>query len=202
MSHGTEHHLEEAEHAQHHAADPFNQRVAMTMAMIAACLACVAMLSHRSHNETIQSQIHANDSLTEASNKWGYFQAKKNRQYMFDVDAKMLAILSTEVKDTTAKADATDLIKDLRKEVAKYEHEVKEIEKEARELTDKAKEFDKEAVHAHHMSNRFDLGELGVELALVFCSLAVLTKRKPFWYSGMLVGVVGFGVAMSAYLLH
>jgi hypothetical protein len=38
MSHGTEHHLEEAEHAHHHAMDPFNARVAMTMAMIAAAL--------------------------------------------------------------------------------------------------------------------------------------------------------------------
>jgi hypothetical protein len=201
MSHGTEHHLEEAEHAQHHAADPFNTRVAMTMAMIAAALACVAMLSHRTHNETIQSQIHANDNLTEASNQWGYFQAKKNRQYMFDVNAKVLAILAKDMKDSSAKEEAAGLIEDLKKDVARYEKDVEKIEDDAKKLTDKAKDFDKEAVHAHHMSNRFDLGELGVELALVFCSLAVLTKRKPFWYSGVVVGVIGFAVAMSAYVI-
>jgi cell division protein FtsL len=202
MSHGMEHHLEEAEHAKHHAADPFDKRVAMTMAIVAACLACVSMLSHRSHNTTIQSQIHANDNLTEASNQWGYFQAKKNRQYMFDVSGKILTIQSKEFKDETAKTDAAELVKDLKKTIAEYKEEVKEIEKEARELTAKAKEFDKEAAHAHHMSDRFDLGELGVELALVFCSLAVLTKRKDFWYGGIGVGTVGFVVAMSAYLIH
>ncbi len=202
MSHGTEHHLEEAEHAQHHAADPLNQRVAMTMAIIAACLACVTMLSHRSHNATIQNQIHSNDRLTEASDKWGYFQAKKNRQYMFDVNAKTLAILSTELKDTKAKADAADLVTDLKGTVADYKKEATKIEEEARGLSEKAKEFEKEAAHAHHMSDRFDLGELGVEFALVLCSLTVLTKRKEFWYIGIGVGAVGFLVAMSAYLLH
>jgi uncharacterized coiled-coil protein SlyX len=202
MSHGTEHHLEEAEHAQHHAIDPLNQRVAMTMAIIAACLACVTMLSHRSHNATIHNQIHSNDRLTEASDKWSYFQAKKNRQYMFDANAKMLSVLSAEVKDTKAKADAADVIKDWKGNVADYKADVKKIEEEARELTEKAKHFEEEAAHAHHMSDRFDLGELGVELALVLCSLTVLTRRKAFWFTGIGVGVVGFVVAMSAFLLH
>ena len=47
MSHGMEEHLEHAEHAQHAAHNPFDRRVAMSMAIVAAVLACVAMLSHR-----------------------------------------------------------------------------------------------------------------------------------------------------------
>ena len=92
MSHGTEHHVEESHHAEHASHDEFTKRVAMSMAIIAAALAFVTLLSHRSHNATIQNQIRSNDNLTEASDKWGYFQAKKNRQYMLEADAQLLAV--------------------------------------------------------------------------------------------------------------
>jgi hypothetical protein len=45
------------------------------------------------------------------------------------------------------------------------------------------------------------LGELGVELALVLCSLAVLTKRAPFWYSGIGFGILGSCVAITGLFL-
>ena len=51
MSHGTEHHLEHAEHAQHQAHDPFDRRVAVSMAIMAAVLAGVTLASHRGHTE-------------------------------------------------------------------------------------------------------------------------------------------------------
>ena len=46
------------------------------------------------------------------------------------------------------------------------------------------------------------LAELGVELGLVLCSLAVLTKRPPFWYSGLTAAAVGVLLAGSAFLVH
>ena len=36
---------------------------------------------------------------------------------------------------------------------------------------------------------------------LVLCSLAVLTKRPPFWYVGIGIGLLGAGVAASALFL-
>jgi hypothetical protein len=58
----------------------------------------------------------------------------------------------------------------------------------------------------HHLGNRYDLAELGLEMGLVFCSLAILTKQRNFWYIGLacsLLGAViaGLGVAHQ-YLLH
>ena len=78
MAHGQPH--EEAEHAQHHAADPFDKRVAMTMVVIAALLAGVKVLGHRTHNDTLGYQIKAGVTNTEASNLWNFFQAKKMRR--------------------------------------------------------------------------------------------------------------------------
>src|SRR5262249_36365634 len=77
----TEHHLEHAEHAQHAAHSPFDRRVTMTIAIIAALLACVTLLSHRAHNETLALEIEAGQFSTSATDKWNQYQAKKIRQY-------------------------------------------------------------------------------------------------------------------------
>ena len=41
-----------------------------------------------------------------------------------------------------------------------------------------------------------------IELALVLCSVAVLTKRAPFWYSGIAIGLIGAAVGLSGLLVH
>lgn len=200
MSHGTEHHLEEAHHAEHAAHDDFTKRVAMTMAIVAAALAFVTLLSHRSHNATIQNQIKANDHLTEASNKWAYYQAKKNRQYMLEADAEMLAVLPRDTGKLGAAERADQLVARWQKNAANYKEESAEIEAEARQLTETATRYEKDAHRTHLESNFFDVGELGIELALVLCSIAVLTKRTPFWLTGIAVGAAGFVGALGGFV--
>ena len=53
-----------------------------------------------------------------------------------------------------------------------------------------------------HRADRFDLGELGVELGLVLCSVAILTKRSLFWLIGMNATLVGVAVAATAFFLR
>jgi hypothetical protein len=199
MSHdSTEHHLEEAQHAGHAIQDNFTRNVAMTMAIIAAALAFVTLMSHRQHNATLQLQIKSNDNLTEASNRWAYYQAKKNRQYMNQGLADMLEVTAPAPgKDEKAQA----LITKWRSSTDKYQEESQEIEKEARSLTDKAADFERQAHLSHGASNFFDVGHLGIEMALVICALAVLTRKSIFWFVGMGVGVVGLAVALSGFVL-
>jgi hypothetical protein len=87
---------EEAEHASHHGQDPFDKRIALTMVVVAALLAGVKILGHRAHNATLSDQIKANVSTTKASNAWNYYQAKKNRQYLYEAEADLLALLSAK----------------------------------------------------------------------------------------------------------
>jgi hypothetical protein len=47
----------------------------------------------------------------------------------------------------------------------------------------------------HEKVTYIDMGHLGLELALVFCAVAVLTKQKPFWLTGMAFSLVGTLVA-------
>jgi hypothetical protein len=197
MTHGTEHHLEESQHIQHQQHDPFDRRVAMTMAIVAAALACVTMLSHREHNETLQHRIGANDNFTLASNQWAYYQAKKNRQYMLEADVKMLQLLAVKPEATEQLGPTVAAWQDT---AARYEKETKQIEDKAREIESEAEKSKKESEGHHHCGVFLDLGELGIELALVLCSIAILTKRPAFWLAGILVGVLGMGVGLWAFV--
>src|SRR5438270_586921 len=96
--------LEHAEHAQHHGAhgNTFEKGVGMSMSIVAALLAVVTLLSHRSHNETLRLVSEANRLQSEAATKhtlasdaWNEYQAKKQRMYQFKGLSEQLAILST-----------------------------------------------------------------------------------------------------------
>src|SRR5262245_52433706 len=99
MSHGPEHHIEHAEHAQHAAHDPFDRRVTVSIAVVAAVLAAITMLGHRAHNETLrllgealEFQTKAGINHSKAANKWALYQAQNIRGHMYLAMANMLEV--------------------------------------------------------------------------------------------------------------
>jgi hypothetical protein len=218
MTHGHTH--EEAEHAQHHSHSPFDKRVAMTMVAIASLLAAVKVVGHRAHNEAILAQ-------QRASNMWAYYQAKKNRQYNLEMAVKLPLLLNGPAKAraaldgldldealvalVAAKAggkedkpkkkkaqdptNATELLALWTKNIGKWRGDSEAIQ-------EKAEKEEALVKHHHHQADRFDLGELFIELSMVLCSVAILTKRHSFWYGGMLVGLAGTVIAATGFFVH
>lgn len=197
MEHPSEH-VEHIEHQQHAAHNPFDRMVAMTMAIVAAALACVTMLSHRSHNETLQLQIEASIIQGEVTNGWNFFQAKNIRRHEYDA----FIFLSKQMAKEPGQEEPAKKSQDFWKaKVKEYKKFTAEQEEATRKLADKVKEKQEASHHAHEKSTRFDLAELGIELALVLCSVAILTKQKGFWYSGMAAGVIGAAVAVTGFFV-
>jgi hypothetical protein len=206
------------------------------MVGIAAVLAGVKVLGHRSHNETLQHQIEAGnwrtqaDTLhtkagvertkavgarTESSNQWAFYQAKKLRQHFYEVQLEMADLL---VKDESArdmaakwKANVQRYSQDTKEiqeaankqaELAReYEAEAEKLDHEAKELDENIKEEQEKSHHAHRKSDFYDLGEMGVELALVVCSVAILTRRRGFWIAGLALGAVGAALGLIGLLI-
>lgn len=208
----TSENLEHIEHTQHAAHAPFDRNVAMTMAMVAAVLACIAMLSHRTHNErlgllTEADTLHtqANTFQTKAADEWAYYQAKNIRHQEYQA---MLGLLGVLPKDGAGQERAKALERDWSDKVAKYKKELPEHQEKARSLEEEAKKRVEEAEHKHeasehlhHRGTGLDGSQLAVELALVLCSLAVLTKKAAFWYAGIAAGAVGVLAAVVALIL-
>ncbi len=205
MGHGPEHHIEHAEHDAHAAHDPQERKIAMTITVVAALLAVVSLLGHREHTATLQHQIQAGMKRTEAANAFARYQSKSIRRAQYELEIKKLPLIAQPEKA----ADAEKLRKELAAEVARYKmpadqekdadqpEELAGIMQLGKRLNAEADKLQAEAEHAHHRADRFDLGELFVEFALVLCSVAVLTKRKPFWFTGIGFCAVGAAVAAS-----
>jgi len=148
MSHG--HPSQEGEHAAHHAQDPFDRKVAMSMVVIAAVLACVKILGHRTHNDTLASQIKEGAAHTQESDQWNFFQSKKMREVLARFEASLLTQDATRGANKEGKGGEVDdkfweerrekLLKDF-EEIRKPPKEPEEVEdgKAAREIISKSK---------------------------------------------------------------
>jgi hypothetical protein len=191
----THEHLEHAEHAQHAAHDPFDKRVALTIAIIAAVLATVTLLSHRAHNDTLQLQIQAGILQTQASDKWNEFQANNIRRHEYAANARLIDVVAIA---PGKESEATQVRDDWKKKVADYEGgKLDKLQGRATQLEEQAAAKRHESHFAHDKGGRFDLGELAVELGLVLCSIAILTKKREFWYAGIVAAAAGALVAAT-----
>lgn len=209
MGHGPEHHIEHAEHAQHAAHDPFDKRVTVSIATIAAILAAITMMGHRAHNATLRWQGEALEHQTDAgiyhskaANKWSLYQAQNVRGHMYSALAKLLDASAPSPEKSDVRTETIKEWKDKKdyyekSELPKWESQAKELTKKGEEAEVKAQSALKESHEVHARADRFDFGELGLQLGVVLCSLAILTKSRPFWYGGLACSVVGLLVALS-----
>ena len=171
---------EHAEHARH---NPDLAPVSLTMAILAVLVATVSLLGHRAHTEQVVLQ-------NQVSDQWAYFQAKNIRRH---ADEKSLAEESfVAIRDEKKQAEFHEKYQ---AEAERYKEEVKEAESEAHKL-------EHERDSEHRRANRYDLGEVFLEIALVITSITLLSGRRPFWYSGMIMGLLGLIVAATGLVVH
>jgi hypothetical protein len=167
---------EEVEEHVHHAQDPFDKIVAGSMAIIAAGLAVVSMLAQHYNTETVLNQQRASD-------QWSYYQGKDIRRY---------------VAQTTR--DSLKALKSDQALVSQYAAEAAKYRKQADEIQEKAHKFEEERDVTSRLALRFDFGEVLLEIGIVFSSLAILTKRKPFFVLGIISAIAGGLFAVTSHL--
>ena len=85
------------EHAAH---SPFDKKVALTMAIVAAAWAAVTMMSHRKHNETLHLQTQAGIRQNKETDQWGFYQAKNIRRHEYEAFGKSLVLTARNPDDS------------------------------------------------------------------------------------------------------
>jgi hypothetical protein len=84
----------------------------------------------------------------------------------------------------------------------KYLKEVERYNSDKENISENAKDLEKERGTISRRADRFDGGEALLEIGLVICSITMLTKRKAFWFAGMLVAAAGLVFAATGFLVH
>jgi hypothetical protein len=171
------------EEPEGHSAEPWTLPIAVTMSILAVLVAMATLLGHRSATEELLLQ-------TQATDQWAYYQAKNIRLHEMQVAADMLEGLAPADK---AKTEA------LRE---KYLKEVERYESDKGDISDKAKELEAERDLASRREDRFDAAEVILEIGLIICSLTLITRKMFFWYTGIVLGVVGFVVGLTGFFVR
>jgi hypothetical protein len=171
------------ENAEHGRENPSLAPISVTMAILAVCVAIVSLLGHRAHTEELLLQNRATD-------QWSYYQAKNIRRHNYEMGVDLLSMI--EFKD---KAQA-DKVRE------KYQREAERYTKEQAEIEEQAKDLEKDSALEQRKANRFDLGEVFLEVGLVISSLALLSRKRFYWFLGIVSGLAGLGVAATGFLLH
>ncbi|MGO9640456.1 MAG: DUF4337 domain-containing protein [Candidatus Acidiferrales bacterium] len=171
---------EHAEEGAHHAS---LAPVTVTMAILAVLVAAVSLMGHRTHTEELLSQ-------TKATDQWAYYQSKDIRRRSYEVLLDELGVFALQ-----SPAQAEQIKSKYEKEVERYKNEQAEIQIEAQKLEDEVKMLERRA-------DRFDLGEVLLEAALVICSITLLTRKRIFWVLGTLAALAGAAIAATGFLIH
>jgi len=157
--------------------------VAVTMSILAVCVAIATLFGHRAATEVLYLQ-------TKAMDQWSYYQAKNMRLNEKQGVADMLETLTAADKE---KAQA------LRE---KYLKDVERYSDEKGDISAEAEKYEKERDVAEHREDRFDGSEVILEIGLIICSLTLLTRKKIFWHAGIGLGVIGVIVMITGVLMR
>jgi HSP90 family molecular chaperone len=157
--------------------------ISLTMAILAVFVATVSLLGHRAHTEEVLT-------LTRATDQWAYYQAKNIRRNTLESLSDMLTALETSKMEEAKKVQDK-----FQKEIEHFRDQQKEIEGEARGL-------EQEVSVERRRADRFDLGEVLLEVALVITSITLLTERRIYWATGLVFAVLGMITAASGFLVR
>jgi hypothetical protein len=171
------------ENAEHGRENPSLAPISVTMAILAVFVAMVSLMGHRAHTEELLLQNHATD-------QWSYYQAKNIRRHNYEMGVDLLSLVEFKNKEQADKVRE------------KYRKEAERYTKEQAEIEEQAKDLESESAREQRRANRFDLGEVFLEIGLVISSLSLLSRKRMFWFLGIVSGLAGLGVAVTGLLLH
>jgi len=156
-----EHLHEEVHHSAEHSGEKWISWVALSTAILAVLAAIAGLLSGKHANEAMMSQI-------EASDQWGYYQAKSIKASV--LDAK-IALSAAPNESDAAKRDRYD--------------------KEQEEIKTEAEHKQSEARSNFHQHEVFARGVTMFQIAIAIAAISALTRKRRFWIVSLLFGIAG-----------
>ena len=154
------------------------KEIGLTMAIVAVLLAFATTMGHRTHTEEVLIQTKAND-------QWAYHQAKNIRSHMYEANSEMARL----IKEGASAAE------DFRKK--------SEDQKQGAEaIRVKAEDFEREVEITTRRAGRFDTSEIFLEIAIVLCSITLLTGTRAYWRISFVSSATGIIFMVSSFLIR
>jgi hypothetical protein len=150
--------------------------VALTSALLAAFAAVSSLMAGHHANEAMMEQMHASD-------QWAYYQAKGIKSGVITTRIEILKAMGKAI--TAGDED----------KVKQYKDDQEKIQEEAHKLESDSKSHLKIHMVLARSVTMF-------QVAIAVSAIAVLTKRRRFWYVGIGFGVLGIAFFIQGLLTH
>jgi hypothetical protein len=166
---------------EHHAnsGDGLGGQVAIFTAILASIGAIISYQGGATQNAAMLMKNEAVLKKTQASDQWGFYQAKSNKGHLMELAEEL----------------ATSSKKEYYKEkILKYEADKKEIKQKAEELEAESEKANQESEHLLHPHHKQAQAMTLIQIAISLASITVLTRKK--W----LFGAAGVSASIGVFL--
>lgn len=169
--------------------------ISVWIGVLAVILAICAMGGSNATKEATLKNI-------EASNTWGFFQAKNQRREMFRIETDQLEfqIAANPQMPEAASFAIADKIKSLKQKVAELTSDPKSGEG-LDEIFKKAKALEVERNDAMKRDPYFDYGQALIQIAIVLASVAIISEGTVLLGISGLLGVAGALFTLNGFTL-
>jgi hypothetical protein len=161
------------------------KQVGIIIAVIAVLMAIVGSLGNNAADDMIVGEV-------KSSNGYAWYQAKRQREYLNDLELRRIEIDLLDSPSSTRKAA---LAAQLRAKNVEYRPENEEIRATA----------ERDAAAAKVSGDRNDAfghAEILLQASVVLCSLTLLTSHRGFLYTGLVIALAGILLAGRAWFLQ
>jgi len=122
-----------------------------------------------------------------SSNQWNYYQAKKIRGYLFEVQKEALET-DLKLKDKSA---TPEIAAELEKRIAGFTGKIKKWDADRGQIEKDARQYEKTRDEALMHGQAFGVAVVFLQMAILLSSIAALMKKKYVWVAGLIVGAAG-----------
>jgi hypothetical protein len=157
--------------------------VSLIISVLAVTVAMVTVMGHRKHTEAVLLQSRAAD-------QWNSYQARRLRVQELEVAADLLNLLPTNDQGA------------VKSKLAEYHGHLSKWVPELQDNETTARDLEAEVHTAERQAARFDLSEALLQIGVVLASITLLTRHPRYVVMALLLGVVGIGLGVSAFLVH
>lgn len=165
-----------------HEAGSLLRAIALTTALFAALAAIASLEAGGTVNEALALKTEATRLQAEASDQWGYYQAKGLKGSLADAQ-KNVWIALDKTPPAQLSTDAERYLDDQKK--SREKAEALEHERD-----DKSAEADA-LMHRHHY---FAQSVALLQVAIALGAIAALTRKRAAWIGSAILGVIGCGL--------
>jgi hypothetical protein len=161
-------------HKGSHASEKWISGVALSIVFLAVFAAVGGLLSGHHSNEALIEQI-------QAANRWSHYQSKSIKANLLLAKSEILESLNKGAPD-------------------KDKEKLGEYKKEQDEISEQAKEKEESSEKHLRLHLIFARSVTLFQIAIATSAIAILVKRRKFWYLGLGFGAVGIYFLVSGFL--